>query len=261
MADIKKIKIFLASSIEEKALQKDRTQIGDFIGELNNAYNDKGIYFLLKKCEYYSNSIVMGGSQEALNDEIRDSELVFFIFFKKVGDYTKTEFEVALDAFKSNDKPQILTFFRYVKSIDDATDDVKAFMRMLGEELKHYYNIYNHIDTLKLRIAIKIADMKLDIDEPGIEADEVKIGSVSVGSVSNIPMLSENKSIEELKEELEYVTEDYEIAQARYLKNKQNRYNYENYRRLAEQKADIEQRLRLAERAVLEAIKVMYVKT
>ena len=93
---MKKIKIFLASSIED--LKEDRLQVGDFFRQLNEIYFDSGIHFSLIKCEDYDNSIVSGGKQREYDREIAESELVFFLFFRKVGDYTRHEFEVALEA-------------------------------------------------------------------------------------------------------------------------------------------------------------------
>ena len=126
---MKKIKIFLASSITE--LKFDRLEIGDFIRQLNDVYVDRDVYFSLVKCEDYDNAISQEGKQAEYDKEIADSELVFFLFFKKVGDYTRHEFEVALEAYKNHQKPKIITYFKYVDSIDDATDEVKSFMDKL----------------------------------------------------------------------------------------------------------------------------------
>jgi len=117
---MKKVKIFLASSIED--LKEDRLHVGDFFRQLNEIYFDSGVHFSLIKCEDYDNSIAAGGKQSEYDREIEDSELVFFLFFRKVGDYTRHEFETALESFKSKAKPRIITYFKYVTNINDATD-------------------------------------------------------------------------------------------------------------------------------------------
>ena len=99
---MKKIKIFLASSITD--LSEDRLYVGDFMGQLNELYLDSGIHFSLVKCEDYDNAMSASGKQSEYDREIRESELVFFLFFKKVGDYTKHEFEVAFEAFKEQSR-------------------------------------------------------------------------------------------------------------------------------------------------------------
>jgi len=195
---MKRIKIFLASSIED--LREDRLQIGDFFRQLNDIYMDSGIYFSLIKCEDYDNAISSGGKQQEYDREIRESELVFFLFFRKVGDYTKHEFEVALEAFKNQKKPKIVTYFKYINTIDEAKQEVRDFMQMLDREMKHYYNTYGNIDTLKLGILMQIKMMKLDNVDVKLEDGMVWMNDQVVARAENIPMLRGNKALWDLRE-------------------------------------------------------------
>ena len=209
----KKIKIFLASSIED--LKLDRTEIGDFFGTLNNIYFDRDICFYLIKCENYDKAIALGGKQSEYDREIRESDLVFFLFFRKVGDYTKHEFEVALESFKENKRPKIVTYFKYVNSADEINDEVKAFMDILDGELRHYYNTYGHIDTLKLGILMQIKLMGLDSSEFKIKDGEVCLNNVPVVRTENIPIINENRELQALvqkKRELQVLKEERRIA-------------------------------------------------
>ena len=155
---MKKVKIFLASSIED--LKDDRLFIGDFFRQLNEIYIDSGLHFSLIKCEDYDNSIATGGKQSQYDNEIRDSELCFFLFYRKAGEYTKHEFEVALEAFENAGKPKIITYLKVVQTENEIYEDVASFMNMLSTELNHYYNKYSHIDTLKLGMLMQIKLMK-----------------------------------------------------------------------------------------------------
>ena len=102
---MRKIKIFIGSSIEE--LKEDRVAIGNFFRQLNDLYLDNGLYFQLVMCEDYDDAIETGGKQSKYDKEIEDSELSVFIFFKKVGEYTEHEFEVAYSHFKRELRPKI----------------------------------------------------------------------------------------------------------------------------------------------------------
>lgn len=200
----KRIKIFLASSIKD--LEEDRHCVGDFLGQLNNIYDENDIFFKLIKCENYDNSISIGGKQAEFDREITESDLVFFLFFRKVGDYTKHEFEIALDAFKEKAKPKIVTYFKYVNSADEVTEEVEAFKKILDEELRHYYSLYNHIDTLKLGILMQIKLMGLDSHEVKIQDGEVYFDNVFIANTENIPIINGNRELQELtrkKSELE----------------------------------------------------------
>ncbi len=161
---MKKVKIFLASSIVE--LQEERIHLGDFFNFLNEQYLDRGIHFSLIKCENLSDSIVMGGQQLTVYDpEIQDSDICLFIFFKKAGDYTKHEFEIALENYQKTGKPYILTTIKRVNDSDNFTQEVLDFMNKLDQELKHFYHFYNTIDQLKLWIIRQILILKLDATE------------------------------------------------------------------------------------------------
>lgn len=95
---MKTVKIFLASSIND--LKIDRLEVGDFFRHLNEIYLDRNVHFSLIKCEYYDDSISEYGKQTDYDAEICDSDLVFFLFFTKVGAYTRHEFDVALDSYR-----------------------------------------------------------------------------------------------------------------------------------------------------------------
>ena len=194
---MKRVKIFLASSIED--LREDRLQVGDFIRQLNEIYLDSDVHFSLVKCEDYDNSLSAGGKQPEYDREIRESELVFFLFFRKVGDYTKHEFEVALEAFQQQKKPKIITYFRTVSASEEA-EDVRAFMQLLDGELKHYYNTYGHIDTLKLGMLMQLKLLKLDASQLKLENGQVLLGGKAVLKTENVPILRGNQTLRELTE-------------------------------------------------------------
>lgn len=195
---MKRIKIFLASSVED--LREDRLQVGDFFRQLNELYLDSGVHFSLIKCEDYDSSIVDGGKQQEFDREIRESELVFFLFFKKVGDYTRHELEVALEAFQNQTKPRVIIYFKYVNNIEEVEHEVHDFMQFVDREMKHYYNTYGNIDTLKLGILMQIKLLKLDRSEIKLENGAVLLNGQAVASCEKVPSLHGNQTLRELTE-------------------------------------------------------------
>ncbi len=212
---MKRVKIFLASSIED--LREDRLQVGDFIRQLNEIYLDSGVHFSLIKCEDYDNSIVSGGKQQEYDREIRESELVFFLFFRKVGDYTRHEFEVALEAFQARKKPRIITYFKTVSAPEEAAEEVSAFMQLLDGELKHYYNTYGHIDTLKLGMLMQIKLLQLDASQLKLENGQVLLGGKAVVQAENVPMLRGNQALQELTEKRRQLQQQLDQCRSAYL--------------------------------------------
>ena len=196
---MKIIKIFLASSIEE--LKFDRIEVGDFFRRLYDIYNNGEIKIQLIKCEDFDQSIVNGGKQDYLDKEICESELCCFLFFRKIGDYTRHEFEVALDSYKRNDKPKIVTYFKYVTSIDEVNDEIHDFMNMLDEQLHHYYSTYNHIDTLKLDMLMQLKLLKIGYPEMSISNGELTVNGQSVTDIKNVPIILGNEALRKLSEQ------------------------------------------------------------
>ncbi len=245
---MKRVKIFLASSITD--LRFDRVEIGNFFRQMNDIYIESGVYFDLVMCEDYDNTIAFDGKQSQFDKEICGSELVFFLFFKKVGDYTKHEFEVALEHYKSVGKPKILTYFKYVDSPDNAENDVLAFMQLLDKEVKHYYNVYNCIDTLKLGIFMQIKMMRLDESEIKLENGKLLVGSREVADTSSIPLFSGNERLSEIRRELEESKKEYISLKAVLLEDGSDD-AYIRFGAIAAKKAELEKECARLENAIL----------
>ena len=214
---MKRIKIFLASSIED--LREDRLMVGDFFRQLNEIYLDSDIHFSLIKCEDYDNAIAAGGKQQEYDREIRESELVFFLFFRKVGDYTRHEFQVALENFNACRKPRIVTYFKYVTCIEDVEQEVQGFMQMLDRDVKHYYNTYGHIDTLKLGILMQIKLLKLDSSLIRLENGSVVLNGQKIADAKNVPMLQGHELLQELTQKHRQMKAALDRCRKEYLEN------------------------------------------
>ena len=78
---MKKIKIFLASSIRE--FEKERIAIGDIVRQIQNRIIDDGIRLDLFMCEFADNSMSNGRMQERYNDELRKSDIFIMLIGKK----------------------------------------------------------------------------------------------------------------------------------------------------------------------------------
>ena len=246
---MKKIKIFLASSIDD--LKFDRIEIGNFFRKLNDIYLDNGIHFSLIMCEDYDNTIMKGGKQTAYDAEIRDSELCLFLFFTKVGEYTKHEFEVALENYQVGNKPKIVTYFKYIDDSTDVTSEVSEFMTVLDKEIGHYYNKYNSIDTLKLGILMQIKCMKLDSSNMDIEDGIIKLNGEEVADSKNIPMFNGNLDLVNLKKKYAEITEEYYTLRPKYVENPDDMDVYLKYSKVASERADIDKKTKDMEKQLL----------
>jgi tetratricopeptide (TPR) repeat protein len=193
---VKRIVIFLASSIED--LREDRLILGDYFYGLNNLYHGSGIEFELIKCEYCDDILATTGKQFEYDEKIRQSDLCFFLVFHRVGKYTLHEFDVAWESFQTHKHPQIITYFKNVKDGEVIEDSVVDFMTMLQESLGHYPGRYDHVDTVKLSMLMKINRLTLNSADITIRNGEVFVNGEAIAQSKNIPLLNGNLTLRNL---------------------------------------------------------------
>ncbi|MDR4499250.1 MAG: NACHT domain-containing protein [Candidatus Scalindua sp.] len=150
----KTIKIFLASSSE---LSKDREQIELFISRENDDLIEKQIWFKLVVWEKLLLSFRGERIQNYFNEEMLKCDIVLALFFRKVGQFTKEEFELAYKNLKEGKKPQYL--YVYFKSASISTEEItKDYMGIieLKEEIQKHKQIYCSYDSIKdLQLQLK----------------------------------------------------------------------------------------------------------
>jgi hypothetical protein len=142
-------KIFLASSEE---LRADRIAFELMVGQLNQDWVPRDIFFHLVVWENFIDAMSRDGLQQEYNRAIQDCDIFVLLFFTKVGRYTSEEFETAFGAFSVGSKPLIYTYFKddliLTGDIDDSITSLLDFKRKLGA-LRHYYTRYRSAEELK----------------------------------------------------------------------------------------------------------------
>ncbi len=109
MADIRTIKIFLASSEE---LADERIKFGDFIRTLDDTYEQRGFRIKLIKWEDLPKGDDGRPTQETYNEHVRECDLFVSLFYTKAGKYTLEEYDVAKKTQSECGKPTIYVFIR-----------------------------------------------------------------------------------------------------------------------------------------------------
>jgi len=142
-------KIFLASSEE---LREDRIAFELMIGQLNQEWVPRGIFFHLVVWENFIDAMSKEGLQHEYNKAIQDCDIFVLLFFKKVGRYSAEEFETAFGAFHAGNKPLIYTYFKddlvLTGDIDESIVSLLEFKKKLAA-LRHYYTRYRSAEELK----------------------------------------------------------------------------------------------------------------
>ena len=186
------ISFFLASSITE--IHDDRIAVGDFINQLNNIYVSKGVYIKLYKCEsdYMDHSMKTGGSQLALDEIIKQSDLCFILFWKRAGELTKHELDLAFQSFVKHNRPKVVVYFKKIPDNESIPEEISNIMRIIDNELLHYHREYEHIDSLKLGIITQLQvngfiDATIKVDDEIVSVDDF-----GIISTKQLPLFSDN---------------------------------------------------------------------
>ena len=232
---MKNIKIFLVPSSD--AVMGDMTEVRDFFRQLNEMYFDSGINFSILNANEMT--------ENELNEHVADSDLSFFLFFEDVSADMRSCFDIFFESFKKTDKPKIVTYFKYTESPNDMTDAVREFSQMLGNELRHYYNNYNSIDTLKLGILMQIKVMRLDASQITISDDGmICLNGQPVADTSKIPMFEFNDRLNELKSRYDELTKEWGRLRTLRMDDPNNEELYFEFSRVATERDDTKKALR-----------------
>ena len=232
---MKNIKIFLVPSSD--AVMGDMTGVRDFFRQLNEMYFDSGINFSILNANEMT--------ENELKEHVADSDLSFFLFFEDVSDDMRSCFDIFFESFKKTDKPKIVTYFKYTESPNDMTEAVREFSQMLGNELKHYYNNYNSIDTLKLGILMQIKVMRLDASQITISDDGmICLNGQPVADTSKIPMFEFNDRLNELKSRYDELTKEWGRLRTLRMDDPNNEELYFEFSRVATERDDTKKALR-----------------
>ena len=232
---MKNIKIFLVPSSD--AVMGDMTEVRDFFRQLNEMYFDSGINFSILNANEMT--------ENELKEHVADSDLSFFLFFEDVSDNMRSCFDIFFESFKKTDKPKIVTYFKYTESPNDMTDAVREFSQMLGNELRHYYNNYNSIDTLKLGILMQIKVMRLDASQITISDDgKICLNGQPVADTSKIPMFEFNDRLNELKSRYDELTKEWGRLRTLRMDDPNNEELYFEFSRVATERDDTKKALR-----------------
>ena len=145
------IKIFIGSSITE--FEEERKDLEIFIRRISDYFEDT--YDIKLKpllCEGEDAAMSDKRKQEVFNDLVEGSDMCFFIFYKKAGEFTVKELDKAYKWFKESEKkrPKVYVYFKMVAGIEvDST--ITNLQDKIDKEYQQYYGFFEHVDTLKLR--------------------------------------------------------------------------------------------------------------
>ena len=94
--------------------------------------------------------------QDYFNEKMLECDVVIFMFWKKVGDFTKEEFDVAYRYFKEGKKPRYLYVFFNMRKVKlkNIDKDILKILELRDEiaEAEQIYNEFKSNEDLILQL-------------------------------------------------------------------------------------------------------------
>ncbi len=207
MGTIKTCRIFLASSVDE--MKKQRTDFGDFIRDFADIYRPRGVDITLVKCEDLRLAYSGRPTQDVLDEEVAQSDVLVTLFYKKCGKDTVREFEVGWASLAARKKPIIIVALKNTKA---RTPELDAFTSKLSDELHMYYWRFGTTDKLHFDFVMWFLQSEFAVggDPVTVENGTVKAGDLPVAQLSQLPFAANNTEYQRLEQQLTALEKDIE---------------------------------------------------
>jgi hypothetical protein len=200
---MKEISIFLASSGK---LSEERTEIERLVARMNDNLINKGIYLRLRIWEKLSSTFEAVRKQDKFNDEVLKSDIFLCLFYDRIGQFSKEEFDKAYKGLLGNGKPQKMYVFFNNTPIkpDDIPGDYHSVTELkdLIRKYEQIYDSYENIDEL-----IRKVKDNFELDLPELSQNSLIEEMKSILNASNPDItdyLKDNKSANILLTSEEY---------------------------------------------------------
>lgn len=231
------INIFIGSSIDD--FSEARHELVGYIYSLSDDFESRyGIRIRPLLCEYTDPAKRREGTkQEDYDDLIRQSEMSFFLFFTRAGEFSVGEYELACRLLQEYGKPKVYIYFKNVPEGTTVEESLRQFMASVDRD--HYHGTFDSIDTIKLRI---LENLKFqEFEELPIEMRDGKVyaGGVHVLDIENVAEFCNNRRLAELRKQLEATEARYFPMKAQYDQKRSDPAFYRTYSDIASKRQSL----------------------
>lgn len=208
---MKTIKIFLASSEE---LANDRNAFGNLVRRLDRIYENRGIRIDLFPWEDHDAAYNNRRKQDEYNDEVRASDMFLVLFYKKAGQFTIEEFNVATEEFRRTGiNPKIYVYCRKLETGEKECDELREFKKHLFEEMGHYWSNYDNSDSMQLHFVMQLQLVENSrLDELKVENGEVRLADMIIARMENLRFAVDNPDYQRMSQRLADLPQEIEDA-------------------------------------------------
>ena len=193
-------KVFLASSNE---LSDDRKHFFLYKDKVNKIIEKFGYQIQVERWEITDPAFPSGRGQDEYNKLLKDCDECIVLFWKKRGNFSEEELDVAFEGFKNGEKPNRLTVYfkeveeKYVEP--DLIEFKKDFLKKYGER---FYASYRGIEGVESDFLLFFIGKNLPAAKLSIQDSKIMLDGQELGNVSNLSLAYNNKSYQKLSKEV-----------------------------------------------------------
>ncbi|MBR3224468.1 MAG: hypothetical protein IKF78_04010 [Atopobiaceae bacterium] len=191
------VEIRIATSEEE--LGADLDELRAFANQLTARHASKGVVFNVR---------LLGEDEDPAT-----YEQLYVLVGNSMPQALRTEFNSSYDAFCTMGSPCIHTYFKDVDAREPVETAVRDFMRMLDEDISHYWSTYSNVDTIKLDILMEYA-RSTDSAAISFRDGSAKLYDEEALELSHVPLYANNNDLQALRAELDGLQSEYDEALA-----------------------------------------------
>ena len=203
---LKFYKVFLASSNE---LSDDRKHFFLYKDKVNKIIEKFDYQIQVERWEITDPAFPSGRGQDEYNKLLKDCDECIVLFWKKRGNFSEEELDVAYEGFKNGENPNRLTvYFKEVeeKNVEpDLIEFKKDFLKKYGGR---FYSSYRGIEGVESDFLLFFIGKNLPAAKLSIQDSKIMLDGQELGNISNLSLAYNNKPYQKLSKEVSDLEKD-----------------------------------------------------
>ena len=228
---MKKINIYIGSTEED--LREESIELKNFVHRMADDLAEKGYDVDIRPLPREGENFT--------EEDIRNSEMCFFLFNRHAGDENERNLDFAYNVFKAsvNERPKVYVYFR-IPDRDESVDvSVSKLREKIDKQYSHFYGSFSDLDTVKLRMLLNLKFQEMDYLPVEIDGDGLLFCGQRVVDMDKVGEFENSGELNALKTEYTEIEERYQDMKPEYARGGCSEEFYKEYIEVASKRASI----------------------
>ena len=175
------------------------------------------------------------------DDDIRNSEMCFFLFNHSAGNENERNFDFAFRVFKAseNGRPKVYVYFRKPEGCGIVDESIDILKNKIDKEYNHFYGSFSDLDTVKLRMLLNLKFQEMDYLPVDMDGGGLYVFGRKVVDLDKVGEFANSGELNVLKAELAEVEERYLDMKPEYARGGCTETFYREYVEVASRRSNL----------------------